>query len=132
MKKFISLLIVTLTSAVLFLTGCGDFEAQSLGPELAPTIQQKSDINAAFEEQKGVTKACFTKRLATKPGLSGIMIISFYINDEGVPLQASINKGKGSLFDDELAECVFEAMEEFDFPLAPKGKLLKVDFGLEF
>lgn len=117
---------------LLFALGCSDFQAGSLGPQLPLTLDQQQDITIAFQEQKVATNACFTERLASKPGLSGTMMISFLIDDRGTPLQMSLNKSRGTLADEELADCIFQAMEDFDFPLAPKNQFLKVDHGLQF
>gem|GEM_PF-3240574 len=121
-----------LTLALFSVTACSGFQAANSGPVIFPNQEQMDSISLTFKSNKDLTDDCFQERLLAKPGLTGAMALTFLIDDEGAPLEMNINKSVSGLADQELALCIFDAMEFFNFPRAPRGELLRVDYELKF
>ena len=86
----------------------------------------RADITATIKNEMPKVKACYDKRVAVKPGISGTIKVVFFVTPNGT-VDPSIATG----FDQGVADCVASVIKAAKFP-KPTGGGVQISYPFVF
>lgn len=92
----------------------------------------RNGIRQVFIRNQRVLQACYERALVSDKGLGGKVMLDFEIGERGRVLSASVSRGKSTLYNAGLNNCIVNRLKGWRFPEPPEGVAVQVFYPLAF